>query len=127
MIPKTLWIKNNKPEIYKDSYKIIEQLDWMNYQLCGTFAPSICQAACKWNYVSCEGGWNSAFFKKIGLDDYEEKLVTDVRRLGEELGRIDPAFAEKYDLNPDMMVVQGASTPTSACLAVALQDRVKWA
>ena len=107
MIPKTLWIKNNKPEIYKDSYKIIEQLDWMNYQLCGTFATSICQAACKWNYVSCEGGWNSAFFKKIGLDDYEEKLVTDVRRLGEELGRIDPAFAEKYDLNPDMMVVQG--------------------
>ena len=107
MIPKTLWIKNNKPEIYKDSYKIIEQLDWMNYQLCGTFATSICQAARKWNYVSCEGGWNSAFFKKIGLDDYEEKLVTDVRRLGEELGRIDPAFAEKYDLNPDMMVVQG--------------------
>ncbi len=46
MIPKTLWIKNNKPEIYKGSYKIIEQLDWMNYQLCGTFATSICQAAC---------------------------------------------------------------------------------
>lgn len=107
MIPKTLWIKNNKPEIYNNAYKIIEQLDWMNYMLCGNFATSICQASCKWNYVPCEGGWNGDFFNKIGLDDWEEKLVTDVKRLGEPLGKIRPEFAEKYDLNPDMLVVQG--------------------
>ena len=29
-IPKMLWIKNNQPEIYQKSYKIIEQLDYIN-------------------------------------------------------------------------------------------------
>ena len=107
MIPKTLWIKNNLPDIYAKSYKIIEQLDWMNYKLCGTYATSICQASCKWNYVPCEGGWDKAFFEKIGLEDYEDKLVTDVKKLGDRLGKIDKEFAEKYDLNPEIMVVQG--------------------
>lgn len=107
MIPKTLWIKKNQPEIYEKSYKIIEQLDWMNYKLCGNFTTSICQAACKWNYVACEGGWNEEFFNMIGLDDYKEKLVLDVKRLGDYIGTIDKDFAEKYDLNPDMMVVEG--------------------
>ncbi|MGL4606666.1 MAG: FGGY-family carbohydrate kinase [Eubacteriaceae bacterium] len=107
MIPKTLWIKNNQPEIYEKSHKIIEQLDWMNYKLCGKFTTSICQAACKWNYVVCEGGWNEEFFNMIGLEDYKEKLVLDVKRLGEQIGVIDKDFAEKYDLNPEMIVVEG--------------------
>jgi ribulokinase len=107
MSPKTFLIKNKLPDVYKNAYKIIEQLDWINYQLCGTFATSICQAACKWNYVSAEGGWNADFFKQIGLSDFEEKLVTDVKRLADELGTISPELAAKYDLNPNMKVVQG--------------------
>lgn len=107
MIPKTLWLKNNKPEIYQRSHKIVEYLDWLNYKLCGKFVTSICQAACKWNYVASEGGWPDDFFRQIGLEDYEEKLVTDIARVGEVLGRIDHDFAEKYDLNPDMVVVEG--------------------
>lgn len=107
MIPKVLWIKNNMPEVYENCYKIIEQLDWMNYMLCGKFATSICQAACKWNYVSCEGGWNRDFFEQIGFAEYEDKLVTDVYPLGTVLGKVNKEFVEKYDLNPDMVVVQG--------------------
>ncbi|MDD4691700.1 MAG: FGGY-family carbohydrate kinase [Eubacterium aggregans] len=107
MIPKVLWIKNNQPDIYAKSYKIIEQLDWMNYKLCGVYATSICQAACKWNYVECEGGWNADFFNQIGLEDYADKLVLDVKHVGDPLGKIDKAFAEKYDLNPNMLVVEG--------------------
>ncbi|MEF9918816.1 MAG: FGGY-family carbohydrate kinase [Eubacterium sp.] len=107
MIPKVLWIKKNQPEIYNKSYKIIEQLDWMNYKLCGHFSTSICQAACKWNYVECEGGWDKAFFDQIGLEDYADKLVLEVKHVGEPIGIIDKAFAEKYDLNPEMIVVEG--------------------
>lgn len=35
MIPKALWIKHHEADIYSSSYKIVEQLDWINYQLCG--------------------------------------------------------------------------------------------
>lgn len=107
MIPKVLWIKRHQPEIYKKSYKIIEQLDWFNYKLSGKLTTSICQAACKWNYVEEKGGWDPSFFNAIGLEDYEDKLVLDVLHVGDPIGKIDPEFAEKYDLNPNMVVVEG--------------------
>lgn len=108
MIPKVLWIKRNQPDIYKKSYKIIEQLDWFNYKLTGgKLATSICQAACKWNYIDGHGGWQSDFFEQIGLEDYADILVTDVKQVGEPLGKISHEFAEKYDLNPDMLVIEG--------------------
>ncbi len=107
MIPKVLWIKNNKQEIYAKSFKIIEQLDWMNHQLCGKYATSICNATCKWNYVECEGGWNGEFFNAIGLEDYEEKLVLDVKHVGEFIGIINRELADQYDVNPNMKVIQG--------------------
>lgn len=106
-IPKMLWIKNNQPEIYEKSYRIIEQLDYINYKLCGKFTNSLCQAACKAHYVGCEGGWNDDFFKAVGLDDYQKKMTLDVTPVGTVLGPIQKAFAEKFDLNPDMLVVQG--------------------
>ncbi|MBU4438311.1 MAG: carbohydrate kinase [Firmicutes bacterium] len=107
MIPKVLWIKNNQKDIYAKSYKIIEQLDWMNYQLCGVYATSICNSTCKWNYIECEGGWNGEFFKQVGLEDYAQKLVLDVKHVGEFVGTISREFADHYDINPEMKVVQG--------------------
>lgn len=107
MLPKTLWIRDNKPEVYQNAYKIVEQLDFINYLLAGKFSTSICQAACKWNYVSSEDGWNEDFFEQIGFPEYKQKLVTEVTAPGTVLGTVRRDFAEKYDLNPDMLVVQG--------------------
>ncbi|MDO4288038.1 MAG: FGGY-family carbohydrate kinase [Eubacterium sp.] len=106
-IPKMLWIKNHQPEIYQRAYKIIEQEDYINYRLCKKFTGALCQAACKAHYVGCEGGWSEDFFNQVGLSDYRDKMVLDVTRVGEVLGTIDREFAEKYDLNPEMLVVQG--------------------
>ncbi len=106
-IPKMLWIKNNEPEIYEKSYKIIEQQDYINYRLCGKFTAAHCQASCKAHYVGCEGGWCDDFFKQVGLEDYQDKMILDVTKVGEKLGTIDKDFAEKHDLNPEMLVIQG--------------------
>lgn len=107
MIPKVLWIKENQKDIYNRSYKIIEQLDYLNYKLCGVLSSSICQATCKWNYVESEGGYQKDFMEAIGLEDYEEKMVTRVDKIGTYLGKISPEFAREFDLNPDMIIVQG--------------------
>ena len=107
MIPKTLWIRDNMPEVYEQSYKVIEQLDWVNHWLSGKYVTSLCQAACKWNYVSSEGGWSDKFFEAVGFPEYKDKLVTEVLHPGEIIGKIRPELAEKYDLNPEMLVVEG--------------------
>lgn len=107
MIPKALWIKHHEPEIYRSCFRIVEQLDWINYQLCGEWSSSICNTTCKWNYVSSLGGYQRDFFEQIGFEDYEENLVTRVDKIGETVGRMRPELCAEYGFSEDMEVVQG--------------------
>lgn len=107
LIPKILWLKHHEPEIYRSCYKIVEQLDWLNYKLCGEWVGSICNAACKWNYVKAKGGFVKDYFETIGLEDYEDKMLMDIRPIGSLIGTIRPELAEKFGINPDMQIVQG--------------------
>ncbi|WP_198006935.1 hypothetical protein [Desulforamulus reducens] len=72
MIPKVLWFKNHRPEIYQNCYLIIEKQDWLNYQFTGKWVSSRCTVTCKWNYVDIEGGWSIDFMKEIGLGDFQK-------------------------------------------------------
>lgn len=107
MTPKTLWIKRNKRDIYDKAYKIVEQLDWLNFKLSGEYVASMCNATCKWNYAKSMGGFDDDFFTQIGLEDYKEKWNTDVLRIGDVVGTIRPELAEQYGFSPDMKIVQG--------------------
>ena len=107
MIPKALWIKKNRTDVYNACYKIVDQLDWMNYQLCGEWSSSICNTTCKWNYVSSMGGYQRDFFEQIGFEDYEEKLIMRVDKIGDVVGTILPQISEKYGFFREMKIVQG--------------------
>lgn len=107
MIPKALWIKRHRKDIYDVCYRIVDQLDWMNYQLCGKWSSSICNTTCKWNYVSSMGGYQRDFFEQIGFEDYEEKLTMRVDKIGDPLGTIRPELSEKYGFSREMQIVQG--------------------
>lgn len=107
MLPKALWTKKNRKNLYEQCYKLIEQLDWVNFKLCGEFASSICNTTCKWHYISSKGGFQREFMEAIGLEDYEEKLITNVLRIGEPVGRIRSELAEEFGFSPDMEVVEG--------------------
>ena len=106
-VPKVLWFKRNAADIYKKAYKFVDQLDWINYKLCGVWSSSICNMTCKANYVRSLGGYQKDFFEMIGLGDYEDKMIMRVDNIGTLLGKISPAIAEKYGFNPDMQVIQG--------------------
>lgn len=107
MIPKALWIKRHRKDIYDVCYRIVDQLDWMNYQLCGKWSSSICNTTCKWNYVSSMGGYQRDFFEQIGFEDYEEKLTMRVDKIGNPVGTIRPELSEKYGFSREMQIVQG--------------------
>ena len=107
MIPKALWIKRHRKDIYDVCYRIVDQLDWMNYQLCGKWSSSICNTTFKWNYVSSMGGYQRDFFEQIGFEDYEEKLTMRVDKIGDPVGTIRPELSEKYGFSREMQIVQG--------------------
>jgi len=107
LIPKVLWLKNNRRDIYDKAYKVVEQLDYINYVLTGEWAASICQATCKSNYVEEFGGWNRSFFEGIGLGEFNRKLNTRVLHLGEPIAKLLPSVAKQLGLPKDVIVYQG--------------------
>jgi len=103
MTPKSLWIKNNG--WMRPGYKIVEQLDWMNYRLTGRWTASRCNATCKWNYTP--EGFSDTFFRAIGFEEYAEWWPTDVLAVGERVGGIVPSAAAETGLKAGVPVFQG--------------------
>ncbi|MGI6020341.1 MAG: FGGY-family carbohydrate kinase [Lachnospiraceae bacterium] len=107
-VPKMLWFKKNARDIYDRAYKFVDQLDWINYKLTGVWSSSICNMTCKGNYVRSLGGYDRSFFEAVGLEDFEDKMIMRVDNIGDVVGTIRPEIAQKYGLNPEIVVVQGS-------------------
>lgn len=120
IIPKILWVKRNDSELYHKTYKMIEQLDWINLKISGQWVTSKCNATCKWNYIDTKGGWQDTYFKQIGFEDYQDKLVLDVKSVGEPIGGISPDFAAEFGLPKDVMLVEGGIDAHIAVLGLGV-------
>lgn len=120
IIPKIMWIKKNNKKLYVRTYKMVEQLDWINFMLSGKWVTSKCNATCKWNYLDIKGGWQDGYYKAIGFEDYEDKLVLDVKSVGEPIGTILPDLAEKFGLSRDVTLVQGGIDAHIAVLGLGV-------
>lgn len=107
LVPKMMWIKENEPDIFERSYKIIEQQDFINRYLTGELCSSLCQATCKSNYVDEKDGFNRDFFEEIGFPEFFDKAVLDVFAPGAYVGTIRKELAQEFHLNKDVKVYQG--------------------
>ena len=120
LIPKVLWLKNNRRDIYDKAFKIVEQLDYINYMLTGEWVASICQATCKGNYIEDFGKWNRSFFEGIRLGEFNRKLNTKVLHLGEPIAKLKKNICSKLGLPGDMIVYQGGIDAHIAMLGIGV-------
>lgn len=107
MIPKVLWLRNHRPEMYRQAAAVLEALDWLNYRLTGRLVASKCSATCKWNYADIVGGWSKEFFEAIGLADFSQKCPTEVVPVGEPIGSLLESAALELGLPRQVLVIQG--------------------
>jgi len=119
MIPKSLWLKKNEPEIYNSAFKIIESTDWFMYKLTGRWTASKCNVTCKWNYASLEGGWSDDFLNDLGLEDIKEKWPTDILNMGDYAGELTEETAKELGLKKGTTVAQGGIDAYSGMLGLA--------
>lgn len=98
LLPKVLWLKENAKEEYQKAKVILEQLDYINYRLSGVLCASACNGVCKGNY-NIDSGFDAAFMKEIGLEDYEGKLILNVLPLGTRIGRISAEVLDTIGLS----------------------------
>lgn len=89
-IPKVLWLKNNMPKETFDKCKFYDLTDALTHMATGNEARSWCSVVCKQGFMplgveDSTEGWQSDFFKEIGLEDLCED---DFRRLGGIPGKV---------------------------------------
>ena len=97
-IPKTLWLKRNEPDTYRAAARIVDCVDWLTFQLTGQWVASLCNVTCKWNYARPDGGFSDELLSAVGLPDWREKWIQDVRPVGDLAGELTLAAAERLGL-----------------------------
>ncbi len=107
MLPKALWLKRNKPELYRSAARVVEGTDWMMHRLTGQWTLSLNHVAVKWNYARPDGGWPLGLLGAVGLDDLVAKWPERIVPLGRGDGRLGRPAAEDLGLPPDIPVAQG--------------------
>jgi len=107
LLPKMLWLKENRSRLYNAADVVCEMQDYMNHFLTGEWRASVSQATCKACYVEERGGFDMTFLKVIGLEDYETKGVTRVLLQGEKIGKLRPELAAELGFSEDVTVYQG--------------------
>jgi FGGY-family pentulose kinase len=107
MLPKALWLKRNKPEVYRSAARVVEGTDWMMHRLTGAWTLSLNHVAVKWNYARPDGGWPLHLLRAVGLEDLPEKWPARIVPLGRGDGRLGRPAAEDLGLTMDIPVAQG--------------------
>ncbi len=67
--PKLLWLKENKPQVYRDAWQFFDLTDFLTWRATGDLARSTCTVTCKWTYLAHEKRWDQSYFDSIGLGD----------------------------------------------------------
>ncbi|RMC37963.1 FGGY-family carbohydrate kinase [Paracoccus alkanivorans] len=109
MIPKSLWLKRNEPEIFGRAHRICEYQDFLTFKLTGEWAASLDNAGLRWHYRSREGGWARDMLAALDLSELEGKWPQRMVPPGEVIGTLCPRAADELGLLRSVRVVQGGA------------------
>ncbi|CAG9464512.1 unnamed protein product [Pedinophyceae sp. YPF-701] len=110
MIPKSLWIKQNRPEVYEAAAMICEYQDYINMRLTGRYCASVNNVSIRWHYSEeREDKWPVTLLAALGMSDLLDKWPKEVLRLGEVVGGLTAEAAAALGLPEGLPVAQGGA------------------
>ena len=109
MIPKSLWIQQEEPEIFENAETVCEFQDYLNFHLTGKRVASINNVSVRWHYGPGWGGWARSMVENLGMPELLKKWPDTVLRLGEEIGGLTSNAAAHLDLPEGVPVLQGGA------------------
>jgi ribulokinase len=109
MIPKSLWIQQEEPEIFEKAETVCEFQDYLNLHLTGKRVASINNVSVRWHYGPSWGGWARSMVESLEMSELLKKWPDTVLRLGEEIGGLTSNAAAHLDLPEGVPVLQGGA------------------
>jgi xylulokinase len=111
-----LWIRESEPEVYRDTFKFLEPVDWLNQRLTGRFAASHDSIVVHWVTDN----------RRVGAIDYDQTLLRmagleraklpDLVPSATIMGHIRPEAADELGLPVGLPVATGTGDVHSAAI-----------
>lgn len=101
MLPKILWIKRNKAEVFEKTRYFLTPNDYLIYMLCGRYVTDYLNAV-KYHYDTEERAFPVELLERLGIPLTSLPEVMDI---GENAGKVRNSLAEKIGINHDAKVI----------------------
>lgn len=115
-LPRLLWLKQNRPELYEQAQQITMISDWVLYQLSGVLASDPSNAGTSGIFNLATRQWDKAQAESAGIKD----LFPPVYESGQVIGQVMPKLAERLGLSPTTLVVMGGGDVQVGTLGLGL-------
>lgn len=115
-IAHILFLKNERPNIYSQTYKFLEPKDYINLKFTGKFAASYDSIALHWltdNRDLSRVDYNERLLRMAGV---ERDKFPDLRRAVDILGSVRGEVAHELGLREDVQVVMGTPDVQAAAI-----------
>jgi len=111
-----LFIQNELPEVYRQTFKFLEPMDYVNLRLTGKAAASFDTITGHWLTDNRDLSRVRYVDKLIALSGVDREKLPDLKPTGAVLGPITHEIAEEFGLREDVQVVMGTPDTESAAI-----------
>lgn len=116
-LPKVMWIKKNRPEIYAKTKRILLMEDYIVYMLCGNAFLDYALATRSMAFDVKNKCWSKEILAAAEID---ECLFSSLAPSGHLAGEIRPTLFEELGLKPDTKIVTGAHDQVAAAVGAGV-------
>lgn len=116
-LPKLLWVKHNRPEIYKKAKKLCLFADYILIKLGAEYHIDYSLAARTLMFDVREKCWSKKILEYAGI---EYELLSDPVPTGTVVGKIDSALAEELALPSNVLLLAGGHDQSCAALGAGI-------
>lgn len=112
---KYMWIMANEPEIYKQTHKVLNAKDYLNFRLTGRLATEPSDASGSNIYDLQTGTWSEELIEAAGLD---ARIFPEIIPSTSVTGELTRAAAEEMGLRPGIPVAAGCADGVAASVGI---------
>lgn len=120
-LPKIMWMKENCPEVYKRTWKLLMGLDFLTFRLTGVAVTDHSMAGGTMAYNIVRRDWDDEILRKCGI---ERSILPELAYVGQPIGKVLPEVARETGLSADTLVVLGAQDQKCAAIGAGIKNGV---
>ena len=114
-IEKLMWVKKHEPEVFRNTYKILNAKDYINFKLCGRMATDPSDASGTNAYDLNKWQWSDKIIEAAELDI---ALFPEVRSSIDVIGEVTEAASHETGLKAGTPVICGGGDGSCAGVGV---------